>query len=323
MKPKYLKKKKKSVGGLLILIAVIVLVIAIALISMLGSKSEAEETTANTQAATESIPLETEQTEPEVTQTKVQESLNFLSFENGEIQTPFLTLHYPEMFEDYLLIANSSSDPYILEFYAVLPERTEQRIFDICLGSGSDGNLGIVETAAGAVSVSMTVYSFDPDETWTQGEIDTVLAMQEASNELVSNLSISHGNETQTPDFEEAPKETTVVNFLKIETPYCELRYPAVWTETLHTEENENDGIYRVDFYCSLEGHENLLIFSVLLGGDEGEQLGIVTNEAGITVPVNLLMNTPSEEGLQANELEILYSMQEAVNQLIEQLPLR
>lgn len=329
MKPKYLKKKKKSPWGWLIVVAVIVLVIALVIAMMIKGESGAGETTPDTPTTetptAPTIPTApvTAQTESETTAIQDNGAVTIVAFENGEIHTPYLTLYYPEAFEDCLLIANSSRDPYVLEFYTVLPEKTEQRIFDVCFGAGTDGNLGVVKTESGEIPVSMTIYSFTPDATWNQGEIDTVHAMQEATNELIHYLDIAEKDSDIIPVLEEEPAETTIVKFLHVETPYCVLQYPAVWAEWLHVEEAEIDGVYRVDYFCSLEGHENLLMFSVLLGGDEGEQLGIVTNTDGITVPVNLLINAPSEDGLNEDEITTLYAMQEAVNQLIAQLPLQ
>lgn len=327
MKPKYLKKKKVS-GLKWVLISVILpLILVIALMIAFMNAGQEQDMPSDSQTSENDATETTEAIDEmisEETVANVKETLALLEFKNGEIQTPYLTLYFPECFQDYLLIANNSNDPYILEFYAMLPEKTEQRIFDVCMGTGADGNLGVVVTDAGDIPVSMTVYSFVPDDTWNQGEIDTVLAMQEAANELIHGLGISdEAEKNNAPALKDAPEETTIVNFLQIETPYCLLQYPAIWADWLHTEQAEHEDVYRVEFYCSLEGYEQLLMFTVLFGGDEGEQLGVVTNTEGITVPVNILMNAPSKEGLQDEELEILYSMQEALNYLIQQLPLQ
>lgn len=327
MKPKYLKKKKTS--GLKWALVGVILVLILAIAFMMGFKDAGHrnETPSDSETTESTAAVPTETSEAIISEEPLFETNNavtILEFENGEIQTPYLTLYYPEIFEDCLLIANTSKEPYVLEFYTVLPEKAEQRIFDVCLGPGSDGNLGIVSTDTGEISVSMTLYSFVPDDTWEKGEIDTIFAMQEAANELILELGFnSEEEEIKAPVLKETPEETTVVNFMQIETPYCVLQYPAIWADWLCIEHFDGENAYSVEFYCNLEGHEQLLMFTVLLGGDEGEQLGVVTNADGITVPVNILMNTPSEEGLQDEELEVLHSMQEALNSLIQQLPLQ
>lgn len=321
MNPKSQNETKKSFPKWAVALVALLVILAAALLAIPGGESAPEPT----ETAAETLPAETAQeTVPEETQVPASARVELLPFENGQIQTPWFPVSYPESFEDYLLAANTCQDPYILEFYAALPDKPEQKLFDLILGADADGLLGHVQTDAGEVSVSMTVYTFVPGDSWNEGEINTVLAMQEAANDLIRSLNlITDTQENNGPVVQDAPAETPVVNFITVETPYCPLQYPALWGEFLRTEAYETEYAYRVDFYCAPEGHDRLLMFSVLLGGDEGEQLGIVTNEAGITVPVNILMNAPDAEGLTPEAQDTLFTMQEAVNQLIQQLPLQ
>lgn len=325
MKPKYLKKKE-ILGWIWVLILAILLIVgAVAAFALIDAGQEPAEQPSGPQVSEEpsSDPDETEDTSvPEDTTEAAKDPPVLVEFQNGQIHTPYLTLYYPESFEDCLLITNSCREPYTLEFYAVLPERAEQRLFDLRLGEGADGNLGTVTTEAGQIPVSATVYFFTPDSTWEQGEIDTILAMQEAFNELIGKLGIvSQTGGNDAPAVKEEPEESTPVYFIQVETPYCTLYYPASLAGRLSVSQVESEDVHRVEFYCSLEGHEPLLLFCVLFGGDEGEQLGVVTNADGVTVPVNILMNEPDEDGLRPEEQDILYAMQEAVNQLIGYLP--
>lgn len=323
MKQKYLKKKETPQRKWVLIGTVLTLALA-AVFALVFGNSGQKQAVPSPSETSETTPSQAQETAAEEPTSKARDAVTLMEFKDGRIELPDLTLYYPESFEDCLLVANISREPYILAFYAVLPEKAEQRIFDVCVGAGSDGNLGLVATDKGDIPVSMTLYSFDPDDTWDEGEIDTILAMQEATNELINRLDISdERTENRAPAVKEVPEETAVVNFMQIETPYCILQYPASWEDRLSVEHFESEDVYRVAFYCHLEGHEQLLMFTVLLGGDEGEQMGVVTNAKGITVPVNLLMNTPSEDGLQDDELEILHTMQEAVNVLIQQLPLQ
>lgn len=325
MKPKYLKKKKSS--GLKWVLIFAVVAVCLIIVAIIHTNHEKVNENPGYETQPDQISTETTEATKATTPNKTEEesgNQRGVEFKNGEIQTPYLMLNYPESFEDLLLVINSCQDPYVLEFYAVLPEKMELRIFDLCLGTGSAGNIGVVVTDAGEVPVNLTVYQFNPDETWSDGEIDTVLAMQEATNELISALNIvNESEENKEPVLEETPEETTIVNFIEIETPYCVLQYPAMWGNWLRTSHNESESVYSVEFYCRFENHEQLLMFTVLFGGDDGEQLGVVTNAAGVTVPVNIEMNAPSEEGLREEELNILYSMQEAINVLIQKLPLQ
>ena len=68
--------------------------------------------------------------------------------------------------------------------------------------------------------------------------------------------------------------------------------------------------------------HEPVLLFSIYVGGDEGEQMGAVMGEDGIPVPVNLLLTELDLTGWSAEDADLMYTMQEASNQLVDMLPL-
>ena len=85
--------------------------------------------------------------------------------------------------------------------------------------------------------------------------------------------------------------------------------------------DSEND-IYKVHFYSKIEEMEDNLLFSLYFGGDEGEQIGAIKNDSGNIVPVYLVMNELEVENYSEEQVVLLYSMQEACNELIEKLPL-
>ncbi len=327
MESKKLKEKESSGFKRVSIGIIVLLLIAVsALITVFNDDRQENQVTSGSSAVVNST-LETSQvTDGMMIEERIgneKDILSILEFKNGEIQTPYLTLYYPESFEEYLLIANSCRDPYMLEFYAIIPNRMEQKIFEVCLGTDFNGNMGVVTTDKGEISVSMTIYSVVTDDTWSESEIDTIFAMQEAVNELIWRLGISSNNAGNSDlILKKSSEENNVINFLKIETPYCVLPYPAVWADRLYIEQIETIDTYRVEFYCKLEEHEPLLMFTVIFGGDEGEQLGVIIDAEENTIPVNIIMNAPSKDGLVDEELDTLYSMQEALNQLIQQLPL-
>jgi hypothetical protein len=242
----------------------------------------------------------------------------------GQIQTPYGPLQYPEGLADHLLVIQTSEQPYTIEFYAVMEEKQELRLFDISLGEGSGGNMGFVQTPGGEIPLNVTIYTLELDDTWTEGEIITVYAMQDVINEMIEQM----GPKTEEEKSEEViisqqPKADVTIHNLEIETPYCKLYYPARWSGTVTWgQDDSQEEIYKVHFYSRLEGKENQLLFSIYFGGDEGEQLGAVMSAEGIPVPVNLLVAQPNLEGWNAEDAEIVYSMQEASNELIARLPL-
>ena len=244
----------------------------------------------------------------------------------GQIQTPYGTLNYPEGLADHLLIVNTSQQPYTLEFYAVMEAKHEIRLFDISLGEGSGGNMGVVTTSAGEeIPLNVNIYTVETDDSWTDGEVITVHAMQDVINEMIDQMGpkLPEDETAEEPVIIQQPEESYSINNLEIETPYATLYYPARWAGTLsYSHDDSQEEIYKVHFYSRIEGRENQLLFSIYFGGDEGEQLGAVMGQDEVPVPVNILLAELTLDGWTTEEAEILYSMQEASNELIARLPL-
>ena len=148
--------------------------------------------------------------------------------------------------------------------------------------------------------------------------------MQDAANDMLEQLDLQAIPEKpKAPVVEETAPESSIVNATDIKTPYCTLSFPVVWKDNLVVEqEAREDGVYKVLFYGKVEGKPKCLLFSILFGGDEGEQLGAVLTDSDDFVTVNLAMEELSLKGWKEKDTQTLYSMQEAVNELIAQLPL-
>lgn len=279
----------------------------------------ATETTADTEPTAE-VTLPTEVViEPPVIRDYV-----VVELVDGQIQTPYGVLHYPEGLADHLIIANTSQQPYTLEFYAVLEDKEDLRLFDVSLGEGSGGNMGVVIMEGAEIPVSVTIYTLITDDTWTSGEVATVYAMQDAVNDLLDQLTFkSEETEPDVPVVTPQPDNSGTINNLQIETPYCTLYYPARFADTVRYDIDEShEEIYKVHFYSQIDGREDQLLFSIYFGGDEGEQLGVVMSSNGTPAPVYLVVSALNLDGWDEAEMKILYSMQEACNELIERLPL-
>lgn len=312
--------KKKPLGsGLLLAGLVLVLVVAIAALSWNGPADFEMQT----EVAESTEPVQT------ATETAQEPAADILPYEildviDGRIQTPYGALDYPIGLSDLLVVAKTSVEPYTLEFCAVLEDGTEIHLFDISIGADSDGNMGLVETTQGTMPLNVIMYSLEKEEKWTNGEYLTLQAMQEAVNGLIDQmLPNSLDAESGNPEIADQPVGSNTVNNLEIETPYCTIYYPANWTDVVYCEEDTSEaGIYKVHFYAQLESEKCIRLFSFWFGGDTGDQVGAVMGQDGIPVPVNLIMEQMQTEGLDEVELEQIFAMQEASNQVIEKLPL-
>lgn len=147
------------------------------------------------------------------------------------------TLKGAETLADLLVVAKTADAPYTLEFYAMLENKPEQRIFDIRLSGKMEENMGVVRTENGEIFIDVTLYQFLPDAGWTKDEINTVLAMQETANEMLSKLGMEEDNSIQEnqPAVQATAPVSSVVNMLSIQTPYGSLHYPVRWKDYLVT----------------------------------------------------------------------------------------
>ncbi len=326
------KKQRKSLPLIIVLIILIVAAIAVT-VWMRGKAEDApdvKEPVENAGDNTENENEDTgavEDTETENPQTNITverppvREYEVVPVTEGAIETPYGTLTFPDGLSDHLLVIKTGDDPYVLEFYAVMEGKRELRLFDLTFG-GDEGNMGTVATDGGEVPFGVIIYNLDAAADWPENQVTTVFAMQDAVNDIIDMLS-PEKEEEQTPVIADPPEEVGTVNNLELETPYCTLYYPAIWSGNITVEHDDTqEAVYKVHFYSRIEGTESQLLFSVYFGGDEGEQIGAVMSSDNIPVPVNIIMGQLETEGLAEYDIELLYEMQEASNDLIDRLPL-
>lgn len=116
----------------------------------------------------------------------------------------------------------------------------------------------------------------------------------------------------------EIPFYTTDEEVFLIETPYCDLSYPAKWKEELKTEEIENGNSYTIKFHAAVDG-QNITLFDVCFNGEEGTPVGTF-KENGETVQVNIVNYEPDFSMYSEEQQNKLYEMVDAVNVVISKL---
>ena len=165
---KYLKKKQKKHGPVIIGLMFVLLAVATVIILLANKANDEAPPTEPTTETTEAIePTEPKEptavsetaTMPEevIIEKPVIREYDVVELVDGQIETPYCTLSYPESLAEFLLIINTSRQPYTLEFYAVMEGKQELRLFDISVGEGSGGNMGLVTTSEGEVPLNATV----------------------------------------------------------------------------------------------------------------------------------------------------------------------
>lgn len=317
-----MKRKGKILRNVLLAVVLLLLAVIGFMIFSILSRQEPVQSLGETVAETTEAPVTEAATEPAVVEVTMPVARDYrvVALTDGAIETPYGNLHYPQGLSDHLLVVCTSEEPFTLEFCAVMEGRQELRLFDLAFGEGSGGNMGLAVMENGEVPMNLTIYTLETDDSWTEGEILTAQAMQDAVNELLLQLAPkAETEEAPQTVVRDQPQEEVTLHNLEFDTPYGKLYYPARWTGLVEvTQEETPDGIYRVYFYGAPEGREGKLLFSILFGGDEGDQLGAIMGPDEVPVPVYLSM-----AGIEnTEEAGILYSMQEDANQLIAKLPL-
>ena len=118
------------------------------------------------------------------------------------------------------------------------------------------------------------------------------------------------------------PEETALESgeMLGIDTPYCTLNYPAVWSEYLDCEGKKNRDTSTQTFTCTAGG-EDVDLFCVYFNDTErGSYIGdLMQGSQAISVSVEGL-DFEDEESWSNEKRIIVYSMMEAINVVIDSI---
>lgn len=108
---------------------------------------------------------------------------------------------------------------------------------------------------------------------------------------------------------------------VRVETPWCTLVYPGEWAGALRVDKLEGE-VYRIVFNAVLQGREAVELFAISFGG-EGAAVGYVKAADGSAVPVVVSSGGVAFDGSWSEEEKAtVHSMQEALNDILAQMPL-
>ncbi len=102
------------------------------------------------------------------------------------VETPYGVLRFPGKWRDCLM---TEQDESLVDFYAVLPGREPVLLFTVAFGT-SNGHLSGVLTAENGnqTDIAIVIHALELTGEWTDGEQDTIFAMQEDTNYLLAAL---------------------------------------------------------------------------------------------------------------------------------------
>lgn len=112
----------------------------------------------------------------------------------------------------------------------------------------------------------------------------------------------------------------TILSDFVIQTEYGDLHYPDQWREYIKTIQEKKSDTIKVTFEFEVDKSDYKL-FEILIGGDNGEIIGKLTDNNGIQRNVYLCVaELPVNSGLDEAEQNRFYAMQEDLNYLIDNL---
>lgn len=105
------------------------------------------------------------------------------------------------------------------------------------------------------------------------------------------------------------------VQTYEIKTPYCTLKYPAMWEDAVKITENNNKTVY--SFTATVDG-KTIKIFDLAFDSKDGIMLGSFKNEGEHTL--SMRAETINEKDCTADQYRLFMGMQEDVNVIIANL---
>ena len=105
------------------------------------------------------------------------------------IDTPYGQLKYPEKWVDYLEVVHIDQNPYVVEFYCVLPQRDSELLFAIYIGGSSGDQIGTLLGSNGQTyRVGVVSRELAPPADWSQAETEVFYLMLEDINYIIESL---------------------------------------------------------------------------------------------------------------------------------------
>lgn len=108
-------------------------------------------------------------------------------------------------------------------------------------------------------------------------------------------------------------------DYMKIETPYCDLYYPNQWEDSVRININESD-ICMVEFYAKIGDKPEVQMFNIVFGGQFSNPIGqLDVNNESIDVSI-MTFDLIDSNDWSEEEKDSYYAMQEDVNCIISNL---
>lgn len=283
-----MQKINKKKTGIIILFSVIILLLCFAFYS---KYKETKHNKNNDQISETSINQSDEPTESKYI----------------EIETPYITLKFPEEDSAALIHEEEYLGNAVVEVFYMKTAGDDLPLYRIDFGDENAGDwLGIIKTDEEEITVTYTVFSATEEELQElDQQVETYSALMNDFNVLLNCIYEDSRFSSE--------KANDAVEDRELELTYWSLTLP----ELINCSEKTADGNYQADFYIEIQG-EQILLYSVYIGDEQAETfLGQYEIEGNLkTISIETYDLNDSE--WSDDERAIAYQMMDTINDVIQ-----
>lgn len=224
-----------------------------------------------------------------------------------EIDTPYLTLKFPEQDSAALLHEEEHVGDAVVEVFYMKTEGDDLPLYRIDFGDENLGEwLGVIKTNTEEIPVTYTVFSATEEELQQLGvNLETYSVLMNDFNVLLNCIYEDSRFSSE--------KENDVVEEKEIELTYWNVTLP----ERISCSENVMDGIYQADFYTEIQG-EQVKLYSVYIGDEQAETILGQYKIEDRWEPISIESYDLRNSELSDEELLTAYQMMDTINDVIE-----
>lgn len=179
-------KNKKNLIIIVCVVAIVLVAISIALVEIIRNKDEQRTIVENEIISEEQLEQNTSLESIGVVKEEPQVIEEFF-----EIETKYCNLYFPEKWKDSIDIRDKEEMGYKVGFYGIVENKEAQLLFEVCFNSDDGELLGYLEMEENIVNISIDINDIVFDDSWEEGEINQIFAMQEEMNFVIDTLNMN------------------------------------------------------------------------------------------------------------------------------------
>lgn len=243
----------------------------------------------------------------QVSETVMNQSEEMIESSYLEIDTPYLTLKFPEQDSAALLHEEEHVGDAVVEVFYMKTEGNDLPLYRIDFGDENLGEwLGVIKTDTEEIPVTYTVFSATEEELQQLGvNLETYSVLMNDFNVLLNCIYEDSRFSSE--------KENDVVEEKEIELMYWNVTLP----ESISCSENVMDGNYQADFYIEIQG-EQVNLYSVYIGDEQAETILGQYKIEDRWEPISIESYDLRNSELSDEELLTAYQMLDTINDVIE-----